>query len=121
MKIETEKLVLLGLNDNLKALMNVPSYTIVSYKFDIDKRLLISKEKSVKLTGKESYLLVLLIANTNAFLERKYILNTIWGEDNYRTSRSMDVYICKLRKLLSGDENINIVNIHGKGHKLIVS
>ncbi len=121
MKIETEKLVLLGLNDNLKALMNAPSYTIGSYKFDVEKRLLISKDKSVKLTGKESYLLVLLIANTNAFLERKYILNTIWGEDNYRTSRSMDVYICKLRKLLSGDENINIVNIHGKGHKLIVS
>ena len=111
MKIETEKLVLLGLDENLKALMSVPSYKIGSFTFDVEKRLLISKNESVKLTGKESYLLVLLAANANTFLERKYILTTIWREDNFRTSRSMDVYICKLRKLLSKDEKINIVNL----------
>ncbi len=121
MKIETEKLVLLGLDENLKALMSVPSYKIGSFTFDVEKRLLISKNESVKLTGKESYLLVLLAANANTFLERKYILNTIWREDNFRTSRSMDVYICKLRKLLSKDDKINIVNLHGKGHKMIIS
>jgi DNA-binding response OmpR family regulator len=121
MKIETEKLVLIGLDENLKALMSVPSYKIGAYTFDVETRQLIYKNESVKLTGKESYLLVLLAANANSFLERKYILTTIWKEDNFRTSRSMDVYICKLRKLLGKDNNINIVNIHGKGHKLIIT
>ncbi|MBP1677602.1 MAG: putative two component transcriptional regulator, winged helix family [Bacteroidetes bacterium] len=121
MKIETEKLVLIGLDENLKALMSVPSYKIGAYTFDVETRQLIYKNESVKLTGKESYLLVLLAANSNSFLERKYILTTIWKEDNFRTSRSMDVYICKLRKLLGKDNNINIVNIHGKGHKLIIT
>lgn len=122
MKIETEKLVLIGLDENLKALMSVPSYKIGSYVFDVDTRHLIAKDgSSVKLTAKESYLLVLLAANINSFLERKYILTTIWKEDNFRTSRSMDVYVCKLRKLLDKDENINIVNLHGKGHKMIIS
>ncbi|MDD3078439.1 MAG: winged helix-turn-helix domain-containing protein [Paludibacter sp.] len=120
MKIETEKLVLIGLDENLKKLMLVPSYKIGSFTFDTETRQLISKDESVKLTGKESYLLVLLAANANQFLERKYILTTIWKEDNFRTSRSMDVYICKLRKLLSKDNNINIVNLHGKGHKMII-
>lgn len=122
MKIETEKLVLIGLDENLKALMSVPSYKIGSYVFDVETRHLIHKSgESVKLTGKESYLLVLLAANVNTFLERKNILTMIWKEDNFRTSRSMDVYVCKLRKLLDKDENINIINLHGKGHKMIIS
>ena len=48
-------------------------------------------------------------------------LTTIWKDDNYYNSRSMDVYICKLRKLLSKDPNITIINIHGKGYRIIVS
>jgi len=122
MKIETEKLVLIGLDETLKALMSVPSYKIGDYVFDVDTRHLIYKDgSSIKLTSKESYLLVLLAANANTFLERKYILTTIWKEDNFRTSRSMDVYVCKLRKLLGKDNNINIINLHGKGHKMIIT
>ena len=54
-------------------------------------------------------------------LERNYALNQVWEDDNYFNARSMDVYITKLRKLLREDSSIEILNIHGKGYKLIVS
>ena len=56
----------------------------------------------------------------NDILERNYALKTIWIDDNYFNARSMDVYITKLRKLLREDASVQIINIHGKGYKLIV-
>jgi DNA-binding response OmpR family regulator len=56
----------------------------------------------------------------NDILERNYALKTIWIDDNYFNARSMDVYITKLRKLLREDAGVQIINIHGKGYKLIV-
>jgi len=56
----------------------------------------------------------------NNVLERNFALNTIWQEDSYFNARSMDVYITKLRKYLKEDPSIQILNIHGKGYKLIV-
>ena len=61
----------------------------------------------------------LLCAHANEILERNYALKTIWVDDNYFNARSMDVYITKLRKLLKDDPGIEIINIHGKGYKLI--
>ena len=72
-----------------------------------------------KLTTKECELLSLLCAHANEILERNYALKTIWVDDNYFNARSMDVYITKLRKLLKDDPGIEIINIHGKGYKLI--
>jgi DNA-binding response OmpR family regulator len=71
------------------------------------------------LTTKESELLHLLAQNGNSILERNYTLKTIWVDDNYFNARSMDVYITKLRKLLKDDPNVGILNVHGKGYKLI--
>jgi DNA-binding response OmpR family regulator len=59
--------------------------------------------------------------NVNKVLERNYALKQVWDDDNYFNARSMDVYITKLRKLLKSDDSIEILNIHGKGYKLIVS
>ena len=73
-----------------------------------------------KLTTKESDLLRLLCSNINKVLERNYALKQIWDDDNYFNARSMDVYITKLRKKLSEDSHIEILNIHVKGYKLIV-
>ena len=120
MKLETEKLALMDLTETMKTLMSAPSYKIGTYTFDVDKRQLIHGSSSVKLTAKEAYLLVLFAANPSVILERKYILQTIWKEDNFRTSRSMDVYICKLRKQLSKDPEIMLINIQGKGHRMII-
>ncbi len=88
--------------------------------FDTQKQTLINGDKSTKLTTKESELLTLLCNHANEILERNYALKTIWIDDNYFNARSMDVYITKLRKHLREDPSIEIINIHGKGYKLIV-
>lgn len=106
-------------NKVLDKLLKVPFYKVGAFTVDVQKRLLTIKGESKKLTNKELHLLVLLAANTNVMLERKYLLESIWEENNYFNGRSMDVYLCKLRKLLSDDTMLNIVNIHGKGYKLI--
>jgi DNA-binding response OmpR family regulator len=64
-------------------------------------------------------LLALLCAHGNQVLERELALKTIWIDDNYFNARSMDVYITKLRKLLKDDPTVEIINVHGKGYKLI--
>ncbi len=99
---------------------NGNEYRLGKLVFDTQKQLLISDQRTVKLTTKESELLTLLVQNVNNILERNYALKTIWVEDNYFNARSMDVYITKLRKLLRDDPDVEIINIHGKGYKLII-
>ena len=96
------------------------TYTIGEYVFDSQKQILEYNKKQLKLTTKESELLKLLCNNKNNVLERNFALKTIWQEDSYFNARSMDVYITKLRKYLKEDKTIQILNIHGKGYKLIV-
>lgn len=91
------------------------------FNFDYERQLLKNGGDEKKLTTKENELLHLLCLNKNGVLERNYALNAIWGDDNYFNGRSMDVYIAKLRKHLKPDPNIEIINIHGKGFKLLVS
>ena len=94
-------------------------YKIGKFTFDTQKQILSTPEKSTKLTTKESELLGLLCAHANEILQRDFALKTIWIDDNYFNARSMDVYITKLRKHLKEDDSIEIINIHGKGYKLI--
>ena len=91
-----------------------------SFSFDTQKQQLVIGEKKIKLTTKESELLTLLAQSANSILERNFALKSIWVEDNYFNARSMDVYITKLRKILREDPRLEIINIHGKGYKLIV-
>lgn len=88
--------------------------------FDAKKQFLQDGEKTIKLTTKESELLKLLCNNVNKVLERNLALKTIWSDDNYFNARSMDVYITKLRKHLKAEPSIEIINVHGKGYKLIM-
>ncbi|RLD34586.1 MAG: DNA-binding response regulator, partial [Bacteroidetes bacterium] len=94
-------------------------YQIGKYTFEIQKQNLTINHKAQKLTTKEAELLKLLCINQNKVLERNYALRTIWLDDNYFNARSMDVYITKLRKYLHEDPSIEIINVHGKGFKLI--
>lgn len=98
----------------------VTVYKLGKFTFDTQKQALIIDGGVKKLTTKESELLALLCSHINEILERNYALKTIWIDDNYFNARSMDVYITKLRKLLKDDPQIEIINIHGKGYKLIV-
>ncbi len=88
--------------------------------FDTQKQQLIDGEEVTKLTTKESELLKLLCNNANRVLERNFALKTIWVDDNYFNARSMDVYITKLRKHLRPDPSVEILNVHGKGYKLVM-
>jgi len=95
-------------------------FTLGKYSFDTRKQILTDGEESVKLTTKEADLLKLLCQNANKVLERNYALKSIWIDDNYFNARSMDVYITKLRKHLKDEPKVEIINVHGKGYKLIV-
>lgn len=88
-------------------------------KYEPELRLLYTEGEAKKLTTKENQLLHLLTKNKNEILDRQATLRAIWGDDNYFNGRSMDVYIAKLRKLLKEDPEIEIMNVHGKGFKLI--
>lgn len=96
-------------------------YQLGIYTFDSRKQILTGgEEDEVKLTTKEAELLRLLCNNANKVLERNFALKTIWIDDNYFNARSMDVYITKLRKHLKDDPKVEIINVHGKGYKLIL-
>ena len=77
-------------------------------------------EKPIKLSPKENDLLRLLALHKNDLMPRELALTKIWRDDNYFTSRSMDVYIAKLRKYLSVDPQVEIINIHGEGFRLVI-
>ena len=95
-------------------------YVLGKYSFDAQKQILHWNDESFKLTTKESELLKLLCDNANQILERNYALKTIWEDDNYFNARSMDVYITKLRKYFKDEPSVEILNVHGKGFKLVV-
>jgi len=99
---------------------NQQIFKLGRYTFDTRKQILSEGQNTVKLTTKEADLLKLLCQNANKVLERNFALKSIWIDDNYFNARSMDVYITKLRKHLKDEPSIEIINVHGKGYKLIV-
>ncbi len=94
-------------------------FDIGNYQFDSRIQELMVNDGHVKLTTKESELLKLFVQNKNQIVSRSYALKLIWGDDSYFNARSMDVYITKLRKHLKHDSNIQIINLHGEGFRLI--
>jgi DNA-binding response OmpR family regulator len=95
------------------------NYIIGGYSFDPLNQMLVFRDQAIKLTTKESELLELLCRHGNEILERNFALKTIWIDDNYFNARSMDVYITRLRKYLKKDPSVKILNVHGRGYKLI--
>jgi len=96
-----------------------PVYKFGKYTFDYDRQLLKIGKTENKLTSKETELLRLLCDNLNEVLDRSMALNKIWNDDSYFNARSMDVYITKLRKFLKDDPNVELINVHGVGFKLV--
>jgi two-component system, OmpR family, response regulator len=97
---------------------NESIFNIGTFRFDSKLRQIQRGDEIQKLSPKESDLLKLLCQNQNELLPRETALRKIWGDDGYFTARSMDVFVTKLRKFLSGDPNIEIKNIHGSGFSL---
>jgi DNA-binding response OmpR family regulator len=93
-------------------------------KFHLNSKLrflTFENEEPIKLSPKESELLKMLALHVNDLMPRELALTKIWRDDNYFTSRSMDVYIAKLRKYLKKDERVEILNIHGEGFRLVIN
>lgn len=96
------------------------SISISHYTFNFTKQSLQFKDETPELlTHREAHLLFHLIQNKNQVLDRTLILNKLWGNDDFFNARSMDVFITKLRKKLSRDPNLQIINVRGFGYKLI--
>ena len=103
----------------------IKEFSIGKYHFNFPLRILTfdpdgPEEEENKLSPKEAQLLRMFAMYMNDILPRSEALTKIWGEDNYFTARSMDVFVTKLRKYLKRDGNIEIVNIHGNGFQLLV-
>ncbi len=96
-------------------------FKIGEYTFDFNRQLLKIGDKEQKLTSKEAALLRLLAMNLNEVLDRSNALKEIWNDDSYFNARSMDVYITKLRKFLKYDANVELINVHGIGFKLVTN
>ena len=94
--------------------------SIGRFTFDRNKQILAKDGEKRKLTTKESELLSILYEHANDVLPRELALNKIWEDDNRVYARSMDVYITKLRKYLKADEEVEILNVHGEGYKLVI-
>ena len=94
--------------------------SIGNYLFDYKNLSLTAEGYSETLTLKEADLLKLLNENKNQVVKRSFILETIWGKDDYFLGRSLDVFISRLRKYLSLDDRIKVENIHGVGFKFRV-
>ena len=101
--------------------VDLQMFNLGRFIFDVLRQQLILGEKIIKLTTKESELLRLLCMNANQVLDRTFALKAIWLDDSYFNARSMDVYITKLRKHLSEEQGIEIINVHGKGYKLLIT
>ena len=99
--------------------INLETIEIGKYQFNFTKQTLSINEKTFQLTSREAELLFQLSEKKNELLDRTFILNKIWGNDDFFNARSMDVFISKLRKKLQQDPNIQIINVRGFGYKLI--
>lgn len=98
----------------------ISNFIIRGFTFDAEKQILERNGESQKLTAKESALLKLLCENMGKPVSRSFALKMVWGDDTYFNARSMDVYITKLRKFLKEEPEIQILNLHGEGFKLMV-
>ena len=104
----------------VKAVNEQVEFVIGGFKFNSRLRTIQGFGKEEKLSPKEAALLALLCVYLNDILPREVALRKIWNDDNYFTARSMDVFITKIRKYLKDDPNIELLNVHGNGYRLVV-
>jgi len=96
------------------------SFVLGDVNYDYMSQLVKIGGEEKKLTTKENELFYLLVKNKSDVLDRNEALRKVWGDDNYFNGRSMDVYITKLRKYLSASKKVEIMNVHGKGFRLLI-
>ncbi|MFT7352238.1 MAG: DNA-binding response OmpR family regulator [Flavobacterium sp.] len=100
--------------------INTNSYTIGSFQFDAANYLLLKAEERISLTQREAQLLQFFLENKNIILKRETILKSLWGNDDYFSGRSLDVFISRLRKILVSEPRVTIENQHGVGFRFLL-
>ena len=91
-----------------------------SFQFSPQFGVLSHKTGTIELTSKESELLTALYLLANQTVERQTLLATVWGDEGDYVGRTLDVYISKLRKKMTGNDGVKIVNVRGVGYKLLI-
>ncbi len=118
---EVEELLLRVRNILKRSANSVPeTQQINGIKLDMDNLALQVDASSFNLTEKEALLLALFLKHQNQLLKRDFMLNEIWGDDDYFNGRSMDVFISRIRKYISSRPDLSLVNVRGVGFKLMV-
>ena len=105
---------------NKKLIIENAVYKVGKYQFDSNNFVVFNEEEKFTLTQRESELLLLFIKNKNKVLKREEILKSLWGDDDYFMGRSLDVFISRLRKILSNEKGIAIENLHGIGFRFSI-
>lgn len=98
----------------------VTKYTLGSFEFEFENYTLKNNSKQITLTEREASLLKLFLDNSNTVLKREKILTSLWGNDDYFSGRSLDVFISRIRKILKEEPNVRIENIPRIGFKLVI-
>ena len=105
---------------NVEDFQKTHCFELGKYCFDFPNLQLVYEDRKFALTGKEAELLRCFCINANKVIRREDILKEVWGDDDYYLSRSLDVFISRLRKYLHLDNSLNIKNVHGIGFKLMI-
>lgn len=108
------------LQGNLATTAENSQFDLGSLNFDYAKRELGPKDNMQRISSKEAELLKLFCVNPNKIVRREFLLKNVWGDDDYFSSKSMDVYISRLRKLLKPEPEVQIINIHGTGYRFLI-
>ena len=101
--------------------INAESIRMGKYNFQINRQVLSNDQEKRKLSFRESELLKLLYESRDKVIDRRDILNLLWGNDSFFNSRNLDVYITKLRSYLKEDPSLEIITIKGIGYRFVVS
>jgi DNA-binding response OmpR family regulator len=101
--------------------INTDSVKIGKYNFQLNRQVLNNGKGDRKLSFRESEILRLLYENRDRIIDRKNILNLLWGNDSFFNSRNLDVYITKLRSYLKDDPSLEIITIKGIGYRFVIS
>lgn len=99
----------------------VPQISNSDFQFDHNSRIITYQGKNVKLSAKESHILFMLYSNFNQLVERRNIMQEVWNSTDTYTSKCLDVYLSKIRKIIKNNSPLEILNEHGIGYKLIVA
>jgi len=107
------------MKNRMEPIQKFEEFQIGSYKLNTTTRMLTRNDISKKLSKTDTNLLAYFCTNNGVSIKRGDCLKAVWGEDNFNNSRSMDVFMCKLRKYLKEDTSIYLINIHGNGYRFI--